>query len=256
MLDSLNIIIDETLQVYKLATLDGRLFILFAVCCVYLLLSPAKEDDRARRYLVYPSLILCVFIFNPVFIHYMIKAAQDPERVARVFWPLPMGGVFAYCVVRAVGALKKGWRRIAAVAAAAFILLLVSEGGHAGVSYTLAGNPEKLITGAKEISDTIYALNEGQEATVLVPRHLFFWIREYNAAIMLPYTAEADKFMYNENGELDLDATGEKALEGECEYVVISSSAPAVGALEDYGYALASEVAGDNCTYYIYRLTE
>ena len=84
MIESLKIIFEETLSVYKLGTLDGRLFIPFIICCLYILLSSSKEDDRARKYFVYPSLILCLFIFNPVFIHYMIKFMEDPERVVKI----------------------------------------------------------------------------------------------------------------------------------------------------------------------------
>lgn len=255
MLESLKIITEETLEVYNLATLDGRLFIPFVICCIYLLLSPAQEDDRARQYLVYPSLILFVFLFNPVLIHYLIKVTEDAERVVRLFWPLPMEGVFAYCIIRAFYALKKNRKRVVLLIASAFVLLLVSNGNHAGLSYTRAQNPEKLIAGVKEICDTIYTLSDGQETSALVPKHLFYWIRGYNAAILLPYVNDADEFMYDEDGNLDLNATGEKAREGECEYVVVSSSYTAVGALEDYGYTLSAEVPGDNCTYYIYRLT-
>ena len=128
MLESLKIIFEESLSVYRLGTLDGRLFIPFVLCCAYLLLSPAEEDERARYYFVYPSLILCVFIFNPVFIHYMVKYMGDPERVVRVFWPLPIGGVIVYCVIRAFFAVKKRWKRVCVLLAAVCTLLLVTEG--------------------------------------------------------------------------------------------------------------------------------
>lgn len=254
MLESLKIIFDETLSVYHLATLDGRLFIPFIVCVLYLLFAPGDKHSRARRYFVYPTLILCVFIFNPVFIHYMIKFTYDPERVARMYWPLPIAAVIVYCVMSAFYALSKRWQRGALLACSLLVLLLITEGSHAGISFKKAENPEKLIPGAKEICDAVYNLSEGEEATVLVPSNLFFWVREYNAGILTPYKHKADEFMYTDDGELDLDATGEKALEAECDYVVYSSSAPALGSLEDYGYVRRYQVYGDNCVYYIYGL--
>lgn len=252
MLESLKIILDETLSVYRLGTLDGRLFIPFVICCVYLLLSPAKEDDRARQYFVYPSLILCIFIFNPVFIHYMIKIMGDPERVVRIFWPLPIGGVFVYCIIRAFYALKARWKRVVLLLAAVGMLLLVSDFNVAGISFKRAENPEKLITGAKEISDTIYAYSGEREVRVLVPKNLFFWMREYNAFLLTPYQHEAE-FMYDDDGALDLDTTGQKARAAECEYVVVSGTAASTGTLEDYGYSLIADISGDDCTYYLYR---
>lgn len=255
MLESLRIIVEETMDVYRLGTLDGRLFIPFAICCVYLLLSPNKEHDRARQYFVYPSLILCVFIFNPVFIHYMVKIMGDPERVVRVFWPLPIGGVFVYCVIHALCTLHEKWKKAAVLLAMVGTLLLISDGNVAGISFRRADNAEKMIPGVQEMCDTIYNLTGERETRVLMPKSLFFWTRSYNALILTPFTNKTD-FMYAEDGLWDLDATGENALEENCEYVVITSAVKSHGSLEDYGYYLAASVNGDNCLYYIYRLAE
>lgn len=255
MLESLKVILDETMSVYRLGTLDGRLFIPFALCCLYILLSPSREDDRARQYLVYPSLILCLFIFNPVFIHYMIKIMGDPERVVRVFWPLPMGGVFVYCVIRALGALNARWKKAVVIAAMVATLLLMSDGNVAGISFRRAENAEKLIPGAKQVCDRIYDIAGEREVRVLMPKNLFFWTREYNALILTPYQHKTE-FMYDDDGILDLDTTGEKAREADCEFVVISDATASTGALEDHGYAWASIAPGDNCYYHIYRLED
>lgn len=255
MLESLKIIIEETMSVYRLGTLGGRLFIPFAICCLYLLLSPSREDDRARQYLVYPSLILCLFIFNPVFIHYMIKIMGDPERVVRVFWPLPIGGVIVYCVVRALYALKARWKKAVLLAAMVGTLLLISDGNVAGVAFERAQNAEKLIPGAKEVSDRIYDIAYGREPRVLMPKHLFYWTREYNASLILPYQHKTE-FMYDDDGVLDLDETGKKAREADCEFVVISSADESTGSLADYGYSCVTSAPGDNCEYYIYQLLE
>lgn len=251
MLDSLKVILEETAAVYRLGTLDGRLFIPFVICCIYLLLSPADEDKRAREYFVYPSLVLCLFIFNPVFIHYMIKFMLDPERVVRIFWPLPIGGVIVYCVIRAFYALREKWKRAVLLVAAVLTLLLVSDGNHAGISFSRAENPEKLIKGAKEVCDTIYNIAGERETRVLLPKNLFFWMRSYDALILTPYQHKAE-FMYNDDGTLDLVTTGEKAREADCEFIVIPNADPELDTLEDYGYCLASTVPGADCTYYIY----
>lgn len=252
MAESLKIILEETMSVYRLGTLDGRLFIPFAVCTLYILLSPSREEDRARQYLVYPSLILCVFIFNPVFIHYMIKIMGDPERVVRVFWPLPIGGVFVYCVIRAFYALRERWKKAVLLVAAVATLLLISNGNVAGISFQRAQNPEKLIPGAKQVCDRIYDYAGERETRVLMPKTLFFWTREYNARILLPYQHKTE-FMYNDDGILDLDVTGQKAREEDCEFVVISTATDSVGALEDYGYSYVLFAEGDNCKYLIYH---
>ena len=111
MLDSLKIILKETLEIYELATLGGSLFIPFFLCLVYLLFSPTKEDDRARTYLVYPSLVLMLFLFNPVLIHFLYKYIEIPERIARIYWPLPMDMIFVYCLIRLFSTLRQGWKK-------------------------------------------------------------------------------------------------------------------------------------------------
>ena len=54
--------------------------------------------------------------------------------------------------------------------AAVLTLLLVSDGNHAGISFSRAENPEKLIKGAKEVCDTIYNIAGEREKRVLVPK--------------------------------------------------------------------------------------
>ncbi len=183
----------------------------------------------------------------------MVKYMGDPERVVRVFWPLPIGGVIVYCVIRAFFAVKKRWKRVCVLLAAVCTLLLVTEGSHAGI-FVPASNPQKLVTGAKELCDKLYVLSDGEETRVLVPKHLFFWIREYNAAIITPYSHKAE-FMYGEDGMLDFDETGRKAREAQCDYVVIPAAAPPEGALDEYGYTLLTETPGDDCVYYIFCRT-
>lgn len=253
MLDSLKIIVEETLEIYMLATLDGRLFIPFFICLVYVLVSGRKEDDRARRYLVYPAFVLLFFLFNPVFIHYIYKYIEVPERIVRMYWPLPMDMLFVYCVIRLLSGCDKRWKKAVVLGAAALMLFINAGGSKAGLSYGPAENPQKLPKGAKEISDTLFMLNDAEPPYVILPSDLFFWIREYNPYIIMPYVRDVYS-MEQKEGLMDLDMIGQWAIEGDCEFVVLSSSLPSRGSIEDYGFTQAATVEAQDFQYIIYQL--
>lgn len=255
MLESLKIIIGETFEIYNLATLGGKLFIPFFIACVYLLLSPAEEDRRARYYLVYPSLILFVFLFNPVFIHLMYKYIAVPERIVRIFWPLPMDVLCVYCLVRVFFTLKENWKKAVALLAALMLLLLNSGGSLAGVSFGVADSPYKLPKGTKQVSDAIYELNLHENANVILPESLFYWIREYNSSIRMPYIRDMKQF-YDDDKVMDLDLVGRMGLEGDCRYIVLNDSEPTRGSLEDYGYEQVIAIDGSDCHFLLYMLRD
>lgn len=255
MLESLKIILDETFEIYNLATLNGKLFIPFFIACVYLLLSPAEEDRRARQWLVWPSLIMFLFLFNPVFIHLMYKFIGVEERIVRIFWPLPIDVVCVYAMARLFFALKGKWQRATALLAAVMLMFLNSGGSLAGVSFKPADNAYKLPKGTKQVCDAIYSLNTYQPSNVILPESLFFWIREYNSSIRMPYMRDME-MMYDEEGVMDLDTVGRKGVEGSCGYVVLNDSLPMKGELESSGYEKVFSVEGEDCFYHIYQLKQ
>ena len=91
MMNVLKNIVSETLDIYSLATLDGKLFIPFFIGCIYLLLSRKEEHDRARIYLVYPSLIILLIVYvldgliSPLTVRrYRVKTDKVTGREGRV----------------------------------------------------------------------------------------------------------------------------------------------------------------------------
>lgn len=253
MLDSLNIIIGETLEIYSLATLGGKLFIPFFICLAYIFLCPAPEDDRARKYLVYPSLVLIFILFNPVIIHILYKYIEVPERIVRMYWPLPMDLLFVYCLIRFWGFLDKKWKKAALLVLAAIMLYINTGGSHTGQSYTLAQNPEKMPKGTKEVCDSLLILNDYQDPYVMMPEDLFFWTREYSPHLRIPDIREM-KFMLTENGEMDLDMVGKAAADSGCRFVVLMSSVPTAGDITEYGFEKKLTIEGQDCEYYIYMI--
>lgn len=243
----------ETLEIYSAATLGGKLFIPFFICCIYLLADRDKCHDRARAYLLYPSLILMVIIFNPVLIHFMYKYIGVEERIVRIFWPLPIGMTFAYCLVHFLSRTGSRRIRLAVSAGAVIVLLLCSNFTHSGLSYSFAENPEKMPAGTKEVCNAIYELNLHEPSDAVMTENLFYWVRQYNSSIRMPFIRDA-KHWYTEDGRLDLDIMGKTGSEGGCKYAVLNSDEPTVGSLEPYGYALRTTVGGKDSVYYIYTL--
>ena len=254
MMNILKNIVSETLHIYSLATLDGKLFIPFFIGCIYLLLSRKGSHDRARIYLVYPSLIILLIVFNPVFIHLIYKYIEVEERIVRLYWPLPMGAVTVYCFVHALDALDGRWKKIVLSAAAVFLLLLGTGFEHAGQSYTLALNPQKMPAGSKDVCDAIYEYNLHETCDVIVPDNLFYWVRSYRSAIHLPFMRESRDW-YDEDQVLDLDMVGKTGSENNCKYVVLYTGEQFRGELEKYGYSEWKTVPAGDDFYIIYELS-
>ncbi|MDO4983069.1 MAG: hypothetical protein Q4E35_05885 [Eubacteriales bacterium] len=255
MLEIIKNITSETLTVYSAATLGGKLFIPFFICCIYLLVDRKSEHDRARAYLLYPSLILMVIIFNPVLIHFLYKYIGVEERIVRIFWPLPIGMTCVYCLVHFLSRADKRWKKLVMVLGAAFMLLLCTEFTHSGISYSRALNVEKMPKGTKEVCDAIYELNLHEPSDAVMTENLFYWVRQYNSSIRMPYIRDA-KHWYTEDGRLDLDIMGKTGSEGSCKYAVLNSDEPTVGSLEDYGFELIKTIEGQDSFYFLYRSAE
>lgn len=253
MLESLRIIVEETMEIYMLATLDGRLFIPFFLCLIYIFASGKKEDDVARRYLVYPALVLLFFLFNPVFIHFVYKYIGVPERIVRTYWPLPMDMLFIYCLIRIVSGCQAKWKKAVVLCAAALMLFINSGANIAGQSYSVAENPQKLPKGTKEVSDALSVLNDYEDPYVILPSDLFFWIREYNPYIRMPYVREVYR-MEQKDPVVDLDALAEMAVEGNCEFIVVSTAQQSSGDLTEHGFEEAARIEAKDFQYIIYRL--
>lgn len=253
MLESLRIIIDETLEIYMLATLDGRLFIPFFIALIYIFATGKKEDDLARRYLVYPALVLLFFLFNPVFIHYIYKFIEVPERIVRMYWPLPMDMLFVYCIIRLLSGCTTWFKKAIVILATALLLFINAGGSMAGHSYGVAENTYKLPKGTKEVSDMLYTLNEGEPLRAIVPADLFFWVREYHPHIQLPYMREVYRAQ-QKDPVADLNAIARMAREGNCEFIVLNSSQKSIGDLAKYGFSEAMRIEAQDFQYIIYQL--
>ena len=255
MFEILKNIVAETLNIYSLATLDGKLFIPFFICCVYLLLSRNDAHSRAKEYLVYPALIIMLIIFNPVIIHLLYKYIEVEERIVRLYWPLPMYAVIVYCFVHALSRLDGLRKKIILCVSAVFLLLLMTNFNHSGQSYTPARNPQKMPVGTKEVCDAIYEYNLHEPCDVMMEADLFFWVRSYRSAIRVPYIRDI-KHWYNNDGALDLDTVGKTGAENGCKYVVLNTGSPYAGDVEKYGYSELITVPAEDSAYIIYILGE
>ena len=253
MLEIIKNIVAETLEIYSLATLDGKLFIPFFIGCVYLLLSGKETHSRAKVCLVYPSLIILLILFNPVIIHLIYKFIGVEERIVRLYWPLPMDAVIVYCFVHALSSLEKRWKKLVLSAAAVFLLFVGTGFQHSGQSYTFARNAEKMPVGTKEVCDAIYEYSLHDPCDVIMPTELFFWVRPYRASIRTPFIRDI-KNWYDENGALDLDTVGSVGAENGCKYVVLNSGEPVTGKVEKYGYSVLTVVPAGDDSYTIYEL--
>ncbi len=203
---------------------------------------------RERRQLVWPSVLVLIFFFNPLFFKY-IGAKFLTGVYWRLLWMLPVSFVIAYALTKLVGMIKKDVIRICAVVMACVCIVVTGEPIFSQTTYTEKENAYELPQAAIEISDIVKArLNDWKE-TIIVPNELLCSVRQYSSAVCLLYGRNAGGFIsdigddemlvYQEmcKEEPDIELVTRIALEKNCRYIVFNTSFHQIpDDMTEYGY--------------------
>ena len=95
-----------------------------AVVAIFFLGKKYKEEKQAVRFLVWPSVLVLLFIFNPLFYRY-VGSRFFAGVYWRLFWMLPISFSVAYVIVWLICRWKKQAVRVA-VSVAALVTIIVS----------------------------------------------------------------------------------------------------------------------------------
>ncbi len=237
----------ESLVIFKLYTGLKLLIVLFALSWLYLLIT--EKDKRVRLLFVWaPPLILLLFLF-PISRKLFVSAGLDGETYYRILWTIPMGIITAYASCRLFGRHK----RIGLVIVSVLVVLcgsLVYRNGYISRAENLYHIPDTVI----RICDLIAPEKETSQVMVVVPEELVYYVRQYNAAIRMPYGREmiASQWDYynevhaamEETEIIDLEALLEATRKEYCQYIVINPTRQVKGDPEKLGMQLLSVIDG------------
>lgn len=231
------------------------LFGLALVCCLFM-------GRHVRKRLFWPSVLVLVFFFNPLFYAY-VGTRFLSGVYWRLLWMLPVSFVIAFALTEMTYKLKKQVLRIAAVIAACACIVLTGEREFSAATYSEKENAYEIPQAAIEISDVVMAHMWDWKEPIIVPNELMCYIRQYTCAVTPLYGRNAEGFITNiepaeasvfaemSREEPDLAIVTGVAKEKGCRFIVFNTSFHRIPEdLTEYGYE-KFEVVED--VYVIYR---
>ena len=217
------------------------LFAAALVCCFFL----GKEE---RHRLFWPSVLVGIFFFNPVFYKY-VGTRFLSGVYWRLLWMLPWTFVIAYAVVRMADRLGKQALRIVVVAVACVCIFVTGKPVLSAETYGERSNVYELPQAAVEIADLVQSRLVDWQETLIVPNELLCSVRQYSAAACLLYGRNAEGFISNIGEEEqqvyeemssehpDVARVTEIAKNKNCRYIVFNTSFHQIPEdLTEYGY--------------------
>ena len=244
----------------------GIYLILFLVS-VFFFAAMEKDKKKQHWFLGYTGLFAVIYAC-PVTAGIIMKYCIGKEVYWRMFWLLPITVMIAYMFTCGIAQMKGHMKKLL-VLLLVVISIAVTAGSHSvyrsGV-FEKGSNPYKLNQDILVVCDAIEAdaaSNGIEEKGVIVPAALSAGIRQYDAAIRMPYGRNAlrgeklsklaGRIYWNINADrIDAQALAFYAYEGSYPYLVYRADADSRAQIEAAGYTMIADVGN----YYIYRLTD
>lgn len=236
-------------EIWRLFVGDGTVVVTALIVMLLFLLWPGNK--RIKRFLLYPSLVVLIFINNPLSIYYIVdKNLMAYTRYVRLYWLLPISFVLAYLCVKLVARAKK-WRRIAVAILCSGIVIYMGNYMFTEDSYNKMTNLYKVPDDVIEICDFIeedikVTDSKLEESRIVVPTKYSSYIYQYNGNIKIlygrysghsPYYSIAESMRHLiEAPELDVKAICLGARESNCMYIVVDANKPKKGKFIKYDY--------------------
>ncbi len=223
-------------------------------CCAFM----GKEE---RKKLFWPSVLVLLFFFNPVF--YAVVGTRFLSGIYwRLLWMLPISFVIAYAITQIVYKIRGDVLRVLVIIAASACIIITGEREFSAETYTEKENDYEIAQAAIEISDIVMSNLGDWKENIIVPNELLCDIRQYSCSVGLLYGRNAGGFITNI--EPDEQAVYEEmckekpdvALVTEigrargCRYIVFNTSFHQIPEeLNDYGYEKIAVVQEDYAVY-------
>lgn len=227
----------------------GLVVLLFLVAVIYLLL---KEKNRPKRILfVYCPIIVLLLFFNPLFFGVFAFAAEE-EIYFRIMWLLPMAVVLAYSVVKISDELK-GRAKGLFVTAALVVIAVSGKLVYSSPLYSVAENRYHVPQAVVDICDAIKV--DGREIIAAFPDEFLLYVRQYSAAVCMPYGRGAVIGYYDEfyhlmqQEEISVDELVPLSRKNMCHYLIFDEDTVLAGDMEAYGFQVFDKMHG----YVIYK---
>lgn len=234
----------ESLVIFKLYTGLKYLMLLSLLAWIYLLVT--EKNKTLRILLVYAPVIVAALFLFPLSRKAFV-ALLDGEIYYRVLWTIPMGIIFCYGACR----LFARFRKLGLVVSGALIIVLgslVYKSQYITKAENLYHIPDTVI----KICDLIDAGGSDVRVTAAMPSELVHFVRQYDAAVNMPYGREMLGWnYYNAVYEamevpetVEMEPLLEAARAEYCQYIVLAQGRETDIDPADAGLTLLKEIDG------------
>lgn len=227
------------------------LVVLFLLSLIYLWI--VEKDKRIRTILVYLVTALCVVFVCPVYA--MIAKKIDSEIYYRVLWTIPVGVLFCYSVMKLVSNLKKPVSKVVVFLLAVLVIVINGDFVYTKTMHFKATNKYHMPEVVMHVSDAL-AMDQ-YTPHVAMPAELLPFVKQYSAEFYTAYGRNIlepqwsfSNALYDamEAPQYDLELVAKRAREENCFYVLLNSSKPQIGSIEEQNYVYLDFIDG----YYLY----
>lgn len=227
----------------------GLLMIWYLLAVAWLFLKEKRKPVRIL-FLYLPGMVL-LFFFNPL-LFALYERVLKSETYFRMLWLLPVSATLGYCIVAFLRELS-GKKKLLFGGISVVAIMVTGTLVYQNPLFTKAENRYHVPWEVVEICDRISI--DGREVMAAFPEEFLLYVRQYTAAVCMPYGRQNMQDTYDEfyllmlRKEIPVSEMAALAKEELCHYVIVSRKKVLVGNMQDYGYELFGEV-GD---YLIYR---
>jgi len=224
---------------------DGITLILFFASFIYLFLS----NPKFRQMLGIPMLLLMALIFNPVLYIYLWTRLLA-TTYWRMFWMLGEGLFFSYALIDISGRIKNKYVKALPIIAGCIVIMIGGRYLYSGKVFSKADNYYKIPQRAIDMADTLLQRNENP--TVVLPRSLYTYVRQYSNDIKMLYGRDVEGYTFSPSDgavylvrdelkkkKSDYATVSLVCHERKIDYIVIEPRKKIK--FENYGYSLAEE---------------
>ncbi len=220
---------------------------------------------RERRLLVWPSVLVLLLFFNPVFFKY-VGTRFLTGVYWRLLWMLPISFVIAYTLTRLAAGVKRDVLRVGVIVLACVCIAVSGRAVFTPETYREKENEYELPDAAIHICDYVMGQLQSWKETVIVPNELLCSIRQYSTSVCLLYGRNAGGFISDIGEEEaavyaqmssetpDVAFVTRVAGEKNCRFIVFNTDFHRIPEdLTGYGYELAAVI---DDVYAVYRRAE
>ncbi|MDD7219838.1 MAG: hypothetical protein PUI16_07655 [Clostridia bacterium] len=177
---------------------DCLFLLIFTVVLLGGMFISRKQESG---FFLWYTVFLCLTVFNPVLVKYVIPRIGFEHEYYRFFWLLPVMPAIAYYIIRLIYSQKKKLGKVI-IAALSACIIIFSGAPMDGVvkNFSLAENIYKVPDDLRAVCSVIHQHSNKENPRVVFDQEMNFVVRQYDPSIFL--SLNRDAILYRAGSEV------------------------------------------------------